>query len=258
MLLACDVGNSHTVIGCFDGARLLEHWRLATSADRTADESAVLIDQLLRLGAVVGVPTAAIIASVVPGATEALRVALRRRFSVEALLVGPELDTGMPVLYDNPAEVGADRIVNAVAAYARWRQGLIVVDFGTATTFDCVTPRGEYLGGAIAPGLAIGAEALYRRTAKLPRVAIERPARALGRSTVASMQAGLYFGYAGLVDGIVNALRAELDFKPKVVATGGLAGLIAGASAQISEVDELLTLEGLRLLAQRHHDRAPA
>lgn len=256
MLLACDIGNSHTVLGCYQGPRLLDHWRIATSADRTADESAVLIDQLLRLGALEAAPTAAIIASVVPGATEALRVALRRRFGVEALLVGPELDSGMPVLYDNPAEVGADRIVNAVAAYARWQQGLIVVDFGTATTFDCVTPRGEYLGGAIAPGLAIGAEALYRRTAKLPRVAIERPARAIGRSTVASMQAGLFFGYAGLVDGIVTALRAELDFSPKVVATGGLARLIAGASAQISEVDELLTLEGLRLLFERQRDRA--
>jgi type III pantothenate kinase len=175
-----------------------------------------------------------------------------RYFGVEPLFVGPGIKTGMPILYENPREVGADRVVNAVAAYEKWKQGLIVVDFGTATTFDAVTPRGEYLGGAICPGVAISMEALFKAASKLPRVEFARPPQVVGRNTVHSMQSGLVYGYVGLVDGLCARMAGELGFPPKVVATGGLAPLVAGLSQAITDVDEHLTLDGLRLIFERN------
>jgi type III pantothenate kinase len=255
MLLAIDIGNTNTVVGLFDGDELLHHFRIATSETRTADEYAVLVRQLFAL---VELPAdrrlvdAAILASVVPATVRPLTEALRERFGTEPLVVGPGIRTGMPILLQNPREVGADRIVNAVAAYEQHRCGLIVVDFGTATTFDCVSPKGEYLGGVICPGITISADALYHHAAKLPRVEIARPARAVGRDTVSSMQAGLYYGYAAMVDGLVARMRGELAFPVKVIATGGLARLLAEDCAGVDAVDELLTLVGLRLIYQRN------
>jgi len=250
MLLAIDVGNTNTVLGAYaEGGALLDNWRIATSEVRTSDEYSVTLRELFALSGLdpAGV-SAAIISSVVPATVHPLRRALRQRLGVTPLLVGPGIKTGMPILYENPKEVGADRIVNSVAAYHKYSSGVIVVDFGTATTFDCVSPRGEYLGGVIAPGVMISADALYHHAAKLPRVEIARPAEVIGRNTVASIQAGLFYGYVGLVDGIAQRMMAEAGFSVRVVATGGLAPLIAKASATIEEADELLTLTGLRLI----------
>ena len=249
MLLTIDVGNTNTVLGTFDGEELLDHWRIATSEARTADEYSVTIHGLFGLsGQEVASIDAAIIASVVPAAVRPLTGALRQRIGVDPLVVGPGIKTGMPILYENPREVGADRIVNAVAAYTKFHCGCIVVDFGTATTFDCVSPRGEYLGGVITPGITISADALYHHAAKLPRVEITRPKVVIGRNTVASIQAGLFYGYVGLVDGIVERMVVEAGFTPRVVATGGLAQHLAEASRTIDEADELLTLAGLKLI----------
>ena len=252
MLLAIDVGNTNTVVGAFDGARLRHHWRIETSHTRTSDEYGVLLRQLFGADGLDPARVDAVaISSVVPPLAFTLQQMSRRYFGLDPLFVGPGVKTGMPILYDNPREVGADRVVNAVAAYERWKTGLIVVDFGTATTFDAVSPKGEYLGGAICPGIAISMDALFRSASKLPRVEFARPAQVVGKNTVASMQSGLVYGYVGLVDGICARMVDELGFQPKIVATGGLAPLIAGVSKAISEVDEHLTLDGLRLI----HDR---
>ena len=253
MLLVIDVGNTNTVLGVFDGAELRDHWRLVTAQNRTSDEYAVLLHALFDMARLeVGAVDAAILSSVVPAAQAPLEQMLRGRLRVTPLAVGPGIKTGMPILYENPREVGADRIVNAVAAYERYHAGAIVVDFGTATTFDCVTPAGEYLGGAIAPGVTISADALYRHAAKLPRVELVRPKAVVGRNTVASIQSGLLWGYVGLVDGIVRRMTAEVGFAPRVVATGGLAGVIAPQSETIQDTDDLLTLRGLKILFDRN------
>jgi type III pantothenate kinase len=253
MLLAIDVGNTNIVYGLFDGDQLRHQFRVESSRSRTADEYTVVLRQLLALeGVPDGAVDAVIVASVVPSLTEPMVLLARRGFKREAVVVGPGIRTGMAILYENPREVGADRIVNAVAAYERVKGGVIVVDFGTATTFDCVTPKGEYLGGVISPGIQISADALFARAAKLPRVEIAQPPKVVGRNTVNSMQSGIVYGYVGLVDGLVERLRAELDYPCEVIATGGLAPRIAPLSKTIGAVDEDLTLRGLRILHERN------
>ncbi len=255
MLLVIDVGNTNTVLGLYDEEQAVRTFRIRTVKDRTIDEIGVLVHSLFDRAGLAPAVTAAIVSCVVPDTLSAFLAMCRDYFQLEALVVGPGIRTGMPILADNPREVGADRIVNSVAAYARTQGPCIVVDFGTATTFDCVSSRGEYLGGVIAPGLRISAEALFMRASKLPRVNIERPPRVIGRNTIHSMQSGLFYGYVGLVDGVVQRLveeyrdRArESEPRPTVIATGGLASVIADGSHTIDAVDDDLTIVGLQLL----------
>jgi type III pantothenate kinase len=256
MLLVIDVGNTNIVYGLFDGSELVRQFRVETGRGRTADEYAVVLRQLLAMNDIAAEQVhAAALASVVPALTEPMIDLVRRAFDKEALVVGPGIKTGMSILYENPREVGADRIVNAVAAYEKVKGAVIVVDFGTATTFDCVTPKGEYLGGVIAPGIQISADALFTRAAKLPRVEIAKPPKVVGRNTIHSMQSGIVYGYVGLVDGMIERLREELGYTTAVIATGGLARLIAPLSKTIDEADDILTLVGLRILYERN---APA
>lgn len=253
MLLVIDVGNTNTVLGIYAGSELRKNWRVGTRKYRTVDEYAMLINDLFSLSELSFRDLdAVIVSSVVPPMLETIEGLCREYFHLTPLVVGPGMKTGMPIHYDNPREVGADRIVNAVAAYHQCPGALIVVDFGTATTFDVISADGAYQGGAIAPGVGISADALFAHASKLPRVDFSRPGRIVAKDTVSSMQAGIFFGYVGLVEGIVSRMKNELEQAPTVIATGGLAGPVAGATDCIDRVEPMLTLEGLRLLYERN------
>lgn len=255
MLLVIDAGNSNIVLGIYDGEMLLKNWRISTDRSKSADEYGILFNNLLvSTGIGLGNITDIIISSVVPTLTGVLDRLSRNYFGIKPHVVGPGMRTGMPIHYDNPKEVGADRIVNAVAGYEKFRCPLIIVDFGTATTFDYVNGKGEYCGGAIAPGLMISMEALFQKASKLPWVEIVKPPGIIAKNTVNSMQAGIFYGYVGLVDEIVGRMKKESRENPKVIATGGLSGLVAPESKTIDAVEEYLTLEGLRILYLRNSD----
>jgi type III pantothenate kinase len=253
LLLTIDLGNTNTVLGVFEGAELRAHWRLATRREQTADEYGILVRNLFMSSGLA--PTAiegVALASVVPPLTPVLVALSKQYLDLEPLVVEPGVRTGMPILYEPPGDVGADRIVNGVAAFAAYGGPVIVVDFGTATTLDVVTRKGEYLGGVICPGVGISADALFQRAARLPRVDVRHPGKVIGRSTVGSIQSGIYFGYAAMVEGLIARLRSELGEPARVVATGGLAETLAGEIPSIEAVDPVLTLTGLRLIWERN------
>jgi len=258
MLLAIDVGNSNIVLGVFDGDRLAESWRLQTLRERTADEMGILVTHLFSERGVDRTKvTGIIISSVVPPLTGTMEEMAARYFGQEPLTVDPATNTGMPILYNPASDVGADRVVNAIAAYdmfgRKGRTPVIAVDFGTATTFDVISAAGEYVGGVICPGIGISADALFQRAARLPRVDVRKPPSIIGQTTVTSMQAGLFFGYVSMVDGIVQRIRAELPAGDTAtcIATGGMAGVLANETTTIQRVEPDLTLQGLRLIWKR-------
>jgi type III pantothenate kinase len=253
MILVIDIGNTNIVLGVYEERSLLHHWRLSTNRSSTADEYGVMVYNLfqhagIRLDQIEGV----IVSSVVPPIMHTIETLCAKYIKRTPLIIGPGIKTGLNIRYENPREVGADRIVNAIAAIELYGPPLIVVDFGTATTFDFIDEKGDYLGGAIAPGIGISTEALYSRAAKLPRIELVRPKSTVGRNPVASMQAGIIYGFAGQVDGIVWRMEEEFGIKAKVVATGGLAELIANESKTIQEVNQLLTLQGLLMIYEKN------
>jgi type III pantothenate kinase len=250
-LLVVDLGNTNLVLGVYRGAELINSWRLATARERTADEYGILARQLVG-DAIHNNLEGAIVASVVPPLNSAMTFMIRKYFGIEPLFVEPGVKTGIAIHVDNPAEVGADRIVNCAAAHEKYGGPTVIVDFGTATTFDVVTANAEFVGGVIAPGLNISAEALFARAARLPRVDIRRPEHVIGTNTVVNMQSGIYFGYLGLVDGILARIRKEVPNLKRVVATGGLATLFAEDSEHIDEVDPELTMLGLKIIYDRN------
>lgn len=253
MLLAIDVGNTQTHIGVFQGESLLEHWRVVTGRETTSDELAVLVSDLLGLGDLeVGDIDGAIVSSVVPHLVPEYVQMSERYLGERALIVGTEVKTGMPIRIDNPLELGADRLVNAVAGYDRCKGPCVIVDFGTAINYDAVSGKGEYLGGIISPGVEVSMEALIERAAKLPEIDLAEPRTLIGKTTEASIQSGIVYGFAGQIDGIVRRLRAELGEDTTVIATGGLATTITPFTESIDEVDDLLTLTGLRLVYERN------
>lgn len=255
MLLTIDIGNTNIVIGVFRGKALVHTWRLTTIRERTADELGILVTNLcdrheIRKGDISGI----IVASVVPPLTGTLVTMVSEYFGRVPLLFEPAVNGGMPILIDNPSEVGADRVANGIAAFAMYGKGLpiIVVDFGTATTFDAVSAKGDYLGGIICPGPNVSAEALFQRAAKLPRIDVKKPARVIGTNTIAAMQSGLFWGYVDMVEGLLRRMKTELGGGATVLATGGLATVVAPETALIEHVDADLTLYGLRLVWERH------
>ncbi len=254
MLLVIDVGNTNIVLGIFKDQELVDHWRVSTDRLRTTDEYGVLIRHLFYLNGVNSEEIdAIIISSVVPPVMPILERMCQRYFGLTPLVIGPGVKTGMDIKYDNPREVGADRIVNAVAAYEKFGGPVIIIDFGTATTFCAVDKKGTYLGGAICPGIGISTDALVQRTAKLPRIEVVQAEKVICRNTVESMQAGVFYGFVGQVDGIVTRMRRELGCKAKVVATGGLAVIVAPATDAIDVVEPMLTLEGLKIIYDRNN-----
>jgi type III pantothenate kinase len=274
MLLAIDVGNTNTVLGLYrldttapgtvpagtvEGEReLVAHWRVTTHRTQTSDEYGVLFVNLFNMhGLSVDQVHHIIISSVVPPVESTLRRVCEKYFHLQPLFVEPGIKTGMPVLVDNPAELGADRLVNAIAAFERYGGPCIVVDFGTATTFDVISAKGEYLGGAISPGLGISADALFARAARLGRVDIKRPQKVIGTNTITHLQSGLYYGYIGLVDGILERMMKEIGSEVRVISTGGLARQISGDSRYVAQIDDMLTLDGLRILFERNRAARP-
>lgn len=253
MILVVDVGNTNTVLGVYEGETLVRSWRIQTQRGATSDEHGIMLGDLLRYASLERSSVeGTIISSVVPPMERTWTQTALTYLGHKPLVVGRTADPKMPILYENPAEVGADRLVNAVAAWERHHKPLVIVDFGTATTFDAISARGEYLGGAIAPGVIVASEALYQAASKLPRVEIARPRDVIGTTTVDAIQSGLLYGYTGLVTGIVERMKAKLGPQTVVMATGGLAPFIAGEAECIDEVDDLLTLEGLRLIYLRN------
>lgn len=253
MLLVFDIGNSNIVLGAYKGEQLLRHWRISTDRQKTGDEYGLLINNLFEHHKLnVKDIQAIIISSVVPPLVVPISKMCKRYFNIEPLIVGPGIKTGIRLKYENPREIGADRIVNAVGAYEKFGGPLIIIDFGTATTFCAIDDNGDYLGGAIAPGIGISTEALFQRAAKLPRIELVTPKSVICRNTVASMQSGIIFGFTGQVDEIVRRMKAELGKDAKVVATGGLANLIAKQSKAIDIVEPFLTLDGLYILYKRN------
>jgi len=253
MILAIDIGKTNIVLGIIDKKKILNFWRIGTDKLKTSDEYGILIRNLFKYHNVkINDISGSIISCVVPALQGVFIESIKKYFKHDPVVVGPGIKTGMPILYKNPQEVGADRIVNAIAAYDEYETSLVIVDFGTATTFDCVSKKGEYLGGVITPGILISSEALFGSASKLPNVELRKPDNIIGKTTIQSIQSGLIFGYAGLVDGIVERIKSELGDQTKVIATGGLAGLIALESKTIEKIDEHLPLKGLWLIYERN------